>query len=151
MTDLTICPLEEKYIDAIISIENLCFPTPWTRKSMEDELQNKFAKYVVVKKGNTVIGYGGIWLIVGEGHITNIAVHPEFRGIGVGNIIVESLINLCHKRNVFSMTLEVRASNFIAQNLYKKFGFKENGIRKKYYSDNDEDAIIMWRREVEVF
>lgn len=81
----------------------------------------------------------------GGGRITNIAVHPEFRGMGIGNKILEELIKLCEKRNIPSMTLEVRISNTIAQNLYKKFGFKEAGVRKKYYGDNDEDALIMWR------
>ncbi|AAK80784.1 ribosomal-protein-alanine N-acetyltransferase [Clostridium acetobutylicum] len=145
MTNLTVHTLEKDDIDSIIEIENLCFPTPWTKESMEGELRNKFAKYVVIKNNNLVVGYGGLWLIIDEGHITNIAVHPEFRGMGIGNKILEELIKLCEKRNIPSMTLEVRISNTIAQNLYKKFGFKEAGVRKKYYGDNDEDALIMWR------
>ncbi|URZ07920.1 ribosomal protein S18-alanine N-acetyltransferase [Clostridium felsineum] len=147
MNNLTVHPLKKEDIDSIIAIENLCFPTPWTKESMEGELNNKFAKYLVIKKDNVVIGYGGLWLIIDEGHITNIAVHPEFRGIGIGNIIVKELIKLCYIRNISSMTLEVRVSNIVAQNLYKKFGFKEAGIRKRYYSDNDEDALIMWKNE----
>ncbi|URZ15058.1 ribosomal protein S18-alanine N-acetyltransferase [Clostridium felsineum] len=147
MSNLTVHPLKKEDIDSIIAIENLCFPTPWTKESMEGELNNKFAKYLVIKKDNVVIGYGGLWLIIDEGHITNIAVHPEFRGIGIGNLIVKELIKLCSIRNINSMTLEVRVSNIVAQNLYKKFGFKEEGIRKKYYSDNNEDALIMWRNE----
>lgn len=143
MTNLTVHTLEKDDIDSIIEIENLCFPTPWTKESMEGELRNKFAKYVVIKNNNLVVGYGGLWLIIDEGHITNIAVHPEFRGMGIGNKILEELIKLCEKRNIPSMTLEVRISNTIAQNLYKKFGFKEAGVRKKYYGDNDEDALIM--------
>ncbi|KHD37145.1 30S ribosomal protein S18 [Clostridium acetobutylicum] len=145
MTNITVHTLEKNDIDSIIEIENLCFPTPWTKESMEGELRNKFAKYVVIKNNNLVVGYGGLWLIIDEGHITNIAVHPEFRGMGIGNKILEELIKLCEKRNIPSMTLEVRISNTIAQNLYKKFGFKEAGVRKKYYGDNDEDALIMWR------
>ena len=87
-----------------------------------------------------------MWAIVDEGHITNIAVHPNFREKGVGTILLQSLIDHSKDWGCNSLTLEVRASNDAAKGLYKKFGFLEEGIRKNYYSDNEEDAIIMWRR-----
>jgi len=99
----------------------------------------------VAVKDNLVVGYGGVWLILDEGHITNIAVHPEYRGIGVGNAILEALIEICKIEQITSMTLEVRKSNTIAQNLYKKYGFLEEGIRKNYYTDTKEDGVIMWK------
>lgn len=148
MNNLVICPFEEKYLKEILSIENLSFAVPWTKDSMEKELTNKFAKYIVIKLNTLVIGYGGMWIILDEGHITNIAVHPEFRKIGAGKKIIEGLISICKEKNISSLTLEVRASNYIAKKLYTKFGFIEEGIRKNYYNDNNEDAIIMWKRNI---
>lgn len=148
MNNVEILPLSQKYIEEIITINNLSFYTPWTRESMEKELENQFAKYVVAVKDDVAIGYGGVWLIVDEGHITNIAVHPEFRGIGAGDMILDALIKVCREEKAFSMTLEVRASNIVAQNLYKKHGFVEEGIRKGYYADTREDGIIMWKHDI---
>lgn len=148
MNNLEVCSFEKKYLREIMCIENLSFSIPWTKDAMEKELLNKFAKYVVIKLNNLVVGYGGMWLILDEGHITNIAVHPEFRGIGAGKKIIEALIDECKKNNINSLTLEVRASNYVAKNLYTKFGFIEEGIRKNYYNDNNEDAIIMWKRNM---
>lgn len=148
MNNLVICPFEKKYLKEILSIESLSFAVPWTKDSMEKELTNKFAQYIVIKFDNLVVGYGGMWLILDEGHITNIAVHPEFRKIGAGKKIVEGLISICKEKSISSLTLEVRASNYVAKNLYAKFGFIEEGIRKNYYNDNNEDAIIMWKRNI---
>ncbi|MCM8709759.1 ribosomal protein S18-alanine N-acetyltransferase [Clostridium sp. SYSU_GA19001] len=145
MNNIVIVPFNEKYIDDIFKISTMSFITPWTRKSTEEELQNKFARYVVAKLGDVVIGFGGVWLILDEGHITNIAVHPEYRGIGAGDMIVEALIEICRLEGINSMTLEVRKSNIAAQALYKKHGFIEKGIRKGYYTDTKEDGIIMWK------
>ncbi len=145
MNNIEIIPFDEEYVDDVLYISTLSFITPWTRESIEKELENRFARYVVAKKDNVIIGFGGIWLILDEGHITNIAVHPEFRGIGAGDMIVEALIELCKLEGINSMTLEVRASNIVAQSLYKKHGFIEEGIRKHYYTDTKEDAVIMWR------
>lgn len=149
MNNLVICPFEEKYIDSILSIEKLSFTDPWSKDSMEKELYNNFARYVVVKYNDEVIGYGGMWLILDEGHITNIAVTPKYRCIGAGKIILKSLIDICKREKIDSLTLEVRISNTIAQNLYIKFGFVSEGIRKNYYADNHEDALIMWKRNIQ--
>ena len=101
---------------------------------------------MVAEVNNKVVGFAGLWAICNEGHITNIAVHPNYRGQGIGSKLVESLIENSSSWYINSLTLEVRASNKIAQNLYKKYGFKEEGMRKHYYQDNNEDAIIMWKR-----
>lgn len=149
MDDVHIVPLKSEHIDDVILIDRLSFHTPWSRESLVQEIsKNKFAKYVAVIKHNTVIGYGGMWIIIDEAHITNIAVHPEYRGIGAGNLIMEGLIKICKNKGVGDMTLEVRKSNIVAQNLYKKYGFIEEGLRKSYYADNKEDAIIMWNHNV---
>lgn len=145
MSSIEIIPFNEDYIEDIFKISSMSFITPWSYESVEDELKNKFARYVVAKKDGVVIGFGGVWLILDEGHITNIAIHPEYRGIGAGDMIVEALIEICRMEGIASMTLEVRKSNKVAQNLYKKHGFIEAGIRKNYYADTKEDGIIMWK------
>lgn len=135
-----------KDIDEILNINRLSFKTPWSRESLIKELDdNSFARYVVAKKDGLVLGYGGLWIIVDEAHVTNIAVHPEYRGIGIGNMLMDAMIDICRLELVVGITLEVRASNVAAQNLYKKFGFIQEGIRKGYYEDNHEDALILWK------
>lgn len=144
---LTIYPMTEDDIDPVCDINNLSFSTPWSYESVKNDLHNKFSYYIVVKYNNEIIGYAGLWFIIDEADITNIAVHPKFRGLGAGSKLMGALIDLCIKYKISSLTLEVRKSNIVAQNLYKKFGFIEEGIRKKYY-DGIEDAIIMWKRDI---
>lgn len=147
--NIEILSLKREHIESILVIDALSFPTPWSRKSFETEIENNsFSRYIVAKKDDVIIGYAGMWIILDEGHITNIAVHPEYRGIGAGNALLESLIELCKIESVNSMTLEVRKSNLIAQNLYHKYDFIEEGLRKGYYRDNKEDAIIMWKHNI---
>lgn len=149
MNSIEILSLKLEHIDSVLKIDALSFPTPWSRESFEREIEiNKFARYVVAKKDGVIIGYAGMWLILDEGHITNIAVHPEHRGIGAGNLLLEALIELCKLEQITSITLEVRKSNLVAQSLYTKYGFVEQGIRKSYYGDNKEDAVIMWKHSV---
>ena len=148
MNNIEVFPFTNEHIDDVTKISALSFTTPWSRESMEKELYNVFSKYVVAKIDNRIIGFGGMWLIIDEGHITNIAVHPEFREYGVGSKILQGLIHICNEHNAHAMTLEVRSSNLPAQGLYKKYGFLEEGIRKKYYEDTGEDAILMWKRDV---
>ena len=147
LNNLIIRDMISEDIDSISEIEKMCFSDPWSRESIAYEYeQNSLAKYLVAEKENIVIGYIGVWLIGDEGHITNVAVHPSYRGLGIANAIMLKFIDDLSKLNIKSITLEVRQSNLIAQNLYKKFGFLAAGIRKKYYEDNKEDAIIMWKK-----
>ncbi|WP_066057326.1 ribosomal protein S18-alanine N-acetyltransferase [Robertmurraya korlensis] len=137
--------LKEEDIDQILKIEELSFATPWTRQSFENELNlNQFAVYLVLEKEGQIVGYCGMWLIVDEAHITNIAVLPEFRGQKLGEAILRMIMEIAKKRGAKTMTLEVRVSNEVAQSLYRKLGFMNGGIRKKYYTDNYEDALVMW-------
>lgn len=146
MSKIIIRDMREDDIDEVLDIEKKSFKTPWSRDAFKKEVnENKLARYIVASIDGKVIGYGGIWLIVDEGHITNIAVHPSFRGLGIGKLLVEGLIEICKNRGISRMTLEVRKSNKIAQSLYKKYGFRECGIRPGYYTDTKEDAIIMWK------
>lgn len=132
-------------IDNVLEVEEDCFSIPWSKASFLRELENnEIALYLVAKIENKAVGYIGVWKVLDEGHITNLAVHSDFRKLGIGSMLVDRLLSLCRNDGITAFTLEVRKSNIVAQELYKKFGFLECGIRKKYYEDNNEDAIIMW-------
>ncbi|OYD06737.1 ribosomal protein S18-alanine N-acetyltransferase [Paludifilum halophilum] len=132
-------------IPAVLKVEHASFATPWTRQAFYNELAyNQFARYIVVEKENRVIGYCGMWMILNEAHITNIAIHPDYRGIRIGDATLDFLMDSARRLGAESMTLEVRVSNRVAQNLYKKKGFEPTGLRPRYYTDNHEDAMIMW-------
>lgn len=146
---MDIVKMEPKHIDGVMVVEHLSFTVPWSRESFTQELMtNGFAHYIAAIENDVVIGYAGMWKIEDEGHITNVAVHPEFRGTHIGKKLMEALIKLAKDSGIRAMTLEVRKSNYIALNLYKSLGFTEAGIRKNYYSDNREDAIIMWNEQI---
>lgn len=133
-------------IDDIATIEILSFKIPWTKESFIHELTiNELAMYIVAKINNKTVGYAGMWKVLEEGHITNIAVHPDLRGRKIGTGLVDVLINIAKDAKIEKLTLEVRQSNIPAQNLYSNFGFEIAGIRKRYYADNNEDALIMWK------
>lgn len=137
--------MNKSHIDGIMEIEKDSFAIPWSRASVEKELSNNLAIYVVAVENEKVMGYGGMWHVVNEGHITNIAVHKDYRRKGIGNIIVNKLIEIAEKKEMIGLTLEVRKSNVPALELYRKNGFKLEGIRPEYYEDNKEDAYIMWK------
>lgn len=143
---VTLNQMKASNLNDVLNVSSLSLKESWSRESLEKELSNPLAKYMVAEVNNKVVGFAGLWTICNEGHITNIAVHPHYRGQGIGSKLVESLIKNSSSWYINALTLEVRASNKIAQNLYKKYGFKEEGMRKHYYQDNNEDAIIMWKR-----
>ncbi|HSQ87338.1 ribosomal protein S18-alanine N-acetyltransferase [Romboutsia sp.] len=142
--NLIIEKMTSKDIDGVFEVEKNCFVHHWSKDAFKKELNNDVARYLVAKIDEKVVGYVGIWFVMDEGHITNVAVHSDYRGKKIGDELVKELVELCRQNNIVSMTLEVRVSNIVAQNLYKKYGFKLAGIRKEYYSDNKEDAMIMW-------
>ena len=140
--------MNESHANGVYELSKECFAIPWTLESINNELNNPLAKYVIAQDLSTgkVVGFVGVWIIAGEGDITNIAVSSKYRKLGIASNLLIKLFDVCKTFNCEDITLEVRASNIPAQNLYKKFNFKEEGIRKGYYSDNGEDAIIMWKR-----
>ncbi|MDU4882781.1 MAG: ribosomal protein S18-alanine N-acetyltransferase [Clostridium celatum] len=140
--------MNETHINGVYELSKECFATPWSLDSINNELNNTLAKYVIAQDLSTgeVVGFVGVWIIAGEGDITNIAVNPKYRKLGIASKLLINLFEVCKTFNCEDITLEVRASNIPAQNLYKKFDFKEEGLRKGYYQDNNEDAIIMWKR-----
>jgi ribosomal-protein-alanine N-acetyltransferase len=137
--------MEKKHIDGLVKIENECFAIPWTKGAFEKELTNKMAIYFVAVDGDEVMGYFGMWHVVNEGHITNIAVAEKHRRKHVASSLMACAIEKAKELEMLGLTLEVRKSNTSAISLYKKYGFKLEGIRKEYYEDNREDALIMWR------
>lgn len=139
--------LKPEHVKKICVIEKATFPEPWSEDSFFKEVSNPLAHYSVITENDDVVAYGGFWKIVDEGHITNIAVNPAFRGQGYGNAVMQAMLDCAKKNGVHSLTLEVRASNTVAQNLYKKFKFTSAGLRPKYYSDG-EDAMIMWLEDL---
>lgn len=136
---------DKKHIDGIVKIEDECFSQPWSRGSIEKELKNHMAVYVIATEDDEVVGYGGMWHVINEGHITNIAVDKKHRNMGIATMIINKLTEIAAEKEMIGLTLEVRLSNVAAKNLYTKLGFKLEGIRKEYYSDNREDALIMWK------
>ena len=141
-----ILPMGKEHISAVAFIENECFPIPWTEKDFKNEIEvNNMAYYFVAEQDGKIIGYAGLWHVITEGHITNIAVLPEYRGKGVGKALVEQMIEFAKEMEMIAITLEVRISNYNAQRLYTSYGFKPEGFRKRYYADTGEDAIIMWK------
>lgn len=132
-------------IPQLMVVEQDSFSTPWSEEAFRNELTNNlFAQYMAVEYEGILIGYAGMWIIVDEAHITNIAIHQNFRGQGLGNQLMHELQRTAKFLGAVKMTLEVRVGNEVAKRLYRKFGFVEAGVRPKYYSDNDEDALIMW-------
>ncbi len=131
-------------IAAIVKLEEETFAVPWSQEAFVDELEHDIAEYWVLINDDELIAYFGYWQILNEAHITNVAVSAKHRRKGYASILLEKLLTLAREKHIESITLEVRESNHSAQALYKKFGFIEAGRRKRYYSDNNEDAIIMW-------
>jgi ribosomal-protein-alanine N-acetyltransferase len=153
----------------VMAIERTAFPTPWPASAYHHELtQNDLSTYVVLRRqgvtpagdswqrlvgrwrprvskqaATPLLGYGGFWMIVDEAHISTLAVHPEWRGRGLGELLLVALIDAAMLRGAAEITLEVRASNLVAQSLYRKHAFAQVGRRKGYYTDNYEDALIM--------
>lgn len=134
-------------IEAVYIIECKSFQTPWSIESFYKEInENRLARYYVIEEDGLIIAYGGMWIIVDESHVTNIAVLPESRGRGMGNVLVENMIEAAKVLNVVNMTLEVRVTNESAIKLYEKHGFERSGVRPNYYKENNEDALIMWKK-----
>ncbi|MGA9226600.1 MAG: ribosomal protein S18-alanine N-acetyltransferase [Mesobacillus sp.] len=132
-------------LDDVIEVEVNSFATPWSREAFYNELtKNQFAHYLVAEVDDKVVGYCGVWIIVDEAHITNIALLPDYRGLKLGEALMGRIVEIAREVGAIRITLEVRVSNERAQNLYRKFGFEEGALRKQYYTDNMEDALVMW-------
>lgn len=141
---VTIEPMRVEDIPEVMRVEAQSFPLPWSRHAYLSELSNRSAAYYVARLDNKIIGYTGMWVIMDEAHVTTIAVDPVYRRKKIGEQLLITLIDEAMVRGARRMTLEVRKSNYNAQALYTKYGFYSVGFRKGYYTDNHEDAAIMW-------
>ncbi len=141
---LLIRPMTVADLPSVQLIERASFTTPWPPQAYRQELEsNRLAAYLVGLIGEEIVAYGGIWLMVDEAHVTTFAVHPRYRRRRIGERLLLSLLDLSVDRHAREATLEVRLSNLAARRLYEKYGFRPVGLRPRYYSDNQEDALIM--------
>lgn len=133
-------------IKQVMAIEYACFGTPWTEDIFYNELEeNPYATYFIIEEQpGKIFGYCGLWLIIDDAQITNIAILPEYRGNKYGQALFKYALTKSIQHQAVQLSLEVRVSNLPAQQMYRKFGLVPGGIRKKYYTDNQEDALVMW-------
>jgi ribosomal-protein-alanine N-acetyltransferase len=144
-------PMRRRHVGQILAIERASYPKPWSTQVFHDELDHArdgYRHYLVARRGRTVIGYGGLMFAVDEAHVTNLAVHPQHRRDGVATGLLLALAHEAIDRGCPAWTLEVRASNVAAQELYRRFGFAPAGVRARYY-EGVEDAIVMWCHDIQ--
>lgn len=133
-------------VPRVYEIEVASFKTPWTVDAFEKEITtNQLAIYHVITVDYCIVGFAGMWAVIDELHITNIAIAPDYRGKGLSNLLMQALFDYAQTNQFASMTLEVRTTNAVAIGLYEKYNFVTLGVRKGYYLDTGEDALIMWK------
>ncbi len=137
-------PMRIGDLDVVEAIDRRCFPQPWQRTIYETELNNRAACYLIARIGQEIVGYGGAWVVGDEAHLTTLAVDPKYRGARIGERLLLCLMEEAVMRRASHVTLEVRERNCPAQQLYRKYGFRNAAIRKNYYTDTGENAIVMW-------
>lgn len=143
MTGVKIIPMGEEHIETLADMEKLCFSDPWSPNAFLTELLNKNARFFVAIQGRKAVGYIGMHSVVGEGYITNVAVHPDCRRQGIGICLLTRLMEQAEEEDLVFVTLEVRPSNQSAIALYERFGFEPVGLRKNYYRKPVEDGLLM--------
>lgn len=132
-------------VPAVHDIEVATFPTPWTLDSFYYEMnENSYAHYLVAEDDGELVGFCGLWNVIDAAQITNVAVVERMRGHGIGEKLMREAMHIAKEAGMDVMSLEVRVTNTVAQNLYRKLGFQDGGLRKRYYADNGEDALVMW-------
>jgi ribosomal-protein-alanine N-acetyltransferase len=131
-------------VERVAQLDELCFSSPWSLSAYITEMYNRSSYYIVAKKDGKIVGFAGEWLIMDEAHITTLGVDPELRGQKIGERLLVNLLTEALNRGARRATLEVRRSNSVAQHLYDKYCFHMVAVRRAYYTDNYEDAIVMW-------
>lgn len=137
-------PMHSSDLGRVEEIDRLSFPTSWQTSVYKTELRNRAATYLVARSGSLVVGFGGIWTVGAEAHITILAVDPDYRGRKIGERLLLSLMEEAIMRRASHVALEVRETNCPAQSLYRKYAFRQVDIRRAYYTDTGEDALVMW-------
>lgn len=147
--EVVIEPMRRRHLRSVLRIEQQVYPRPWSMGLFMSELGIRGTRvYVVAKVGPTVVGYGGLMLVAGDGHVTTLAVDPSWHRLKLGTRLLHTLATAAIDRGAENLTLEVRASNRPAQELYRAFGFAPAGVRKGYYVETKEDAIVMWANDI---
>lgn len=136
--------MRQEDVPAVMVIERECFTVPWRESAYITELSNRSAHYLAACIDGEIVGYGGMWIIMDEAHITTLGVAKKHRGRKIGEQVLIALLEEAMRRKARRATLEVRESNLVAQNLYRKYGFQPAAIRRGYYTDNHENAVVMW-------
>jgi len=145
MAKFFIREMTEEDIDDVIKVDEASFPKAWSRDIYQTEINtNKHAHYFVILDDDLIMGFVGLWIVKEDAQVTNIAIDPAYRGHKIGEKLFGYALTYVIKQGAKRISLEVRVSNIVAQNLYRKFGLVPGGIRKNYYPDNGEDAIVMW-------
>ena len=140
---MTIIAMNESHIAQVAALEKLCFSDPWSENSVASELKNPLSCWLVAEEDGVVAGYVGSQTVMDESDMMNVAVHPDYRRKGIAEALVAELVEALKKRESHCLTLEVRASNEPAKALYEKLGFTQVGLRKSYYRNPKEDALIL--------
>ncbi len=143
MATVVIEPMREEHLPQVMAIERAVFQSGWSEQAFLNDLRNPCALYLILRHDGQIVAFAGMWLVVDEAHITNVAVLDEYRGKGYAQRLIHRLLTIARERGMVRATLEVRLSNLPAQRLYEKFGFRPVSTRKGYYDDG-EDALIMW-------
>lgn len=151
MANIEFYRMVQEDADGVARVEAACMPVPWSRQSFWEEASHTDAYYLIardVDRDNLIVAYAGCWVLANEGHITNVAVDPDYQGQGLGRRLMNELTSRLKALGVDSMTLEVRPSNTVAINLYTSLGFRSVGQRPKYYTNPVEAAEIMWNTKL---
>lgn len=142
-------PLSEPMIARVLEIEQLSNSAPWTEASFRNELDHPHGIFRVAIADGKVVGFGGLWCVIDEAHVTTLAVDPAARRHGIAWKLMVELLQEAQKRGMTCSTLEVRAGNEAAIKVYERLGYTSTAVRKRYYPDNREDAVVMWMRHLE--
>ncbi|GLC90205.1 ribosomal protein S18-alanine N-acetyltransferase [Lysinibacillus piscis] len=146
MSNITYRKMVSADVPTVYEIECATFPTPWTLDSFYHEMhENEYAYYIVaVDEEEHIVGFCGMWMVIDAAQITNVAVVEAARGQGIGEGLMREAMDVARQHNMDVMSLEVRVTNTVAKTLYRKLYFRDGGLRKGYYTDNGEDALVMW-------
>jgi ribosomal-protein-alanine N-acetyltransferase len=147
--EVHVMPMRRRHLRSVVRIEGQVYPRPWSHSLFVSELALRATRaYFAAKVGRDVVGYAGLMMSMSDGHVTTIAVDPAWQRHGIGTRLLVAVAREAIARDATALTLEVRLSNHGAQELYKRFGFTAVGVRKGYYADTGEDALVMWAYEV---
>jgi [ribosomal protein S18]-alanine N-acetyltransferase len=148
--EVHVVPMRRRHLRSVLRIEEQVYPRPWSQSLFLSELALRSTRaYFVARVGRDTVGYAGLMMSMEDGHVTTIAVDPRHHRVGVGTRLLLALAREAVARGAKSLTLEVRLSNKHAQELYRRFGFVPVGVRRGYYADTGEDALVMWAYEVD--